>query len=616
MMQGRLSISTRPGQQIAVLKADNTPATLYSDVAGSSTLSSHIVTTNAYGSVVIYCSGAIRLVSVATGTVLRDQLNVIPLDLTPANFSGSSDLDKLQQAISAGSATQAVHLVDDLSVSVGGSTLLNAPDATHIRGDGINTSLSVTETSLSGSSSIIDMNADGLVVENLTVDLNKADSGATTTCILVTPDHNDVVLRGLKVDAHVSLLSGTQDRPVFLVSAANTSVEGLRYDSLTAKNFGRAYTRDNANTSNSKRIKGTFNTYQNAWRTVYTFNAPSGSIEDVLVFGDTFDTHAGTVNNDPSMGSGNNAVGNVGVKGGRIIGCHVSGLFGALWHVEENTDGALALGNTAVMRNASASDGAFEWLSNNVGTGSQITPLHLAAIGNVLRSTDGVGVGHYLQSNGADAAQWSLALGNIYTGFDVGFRAATETRSVLIKNNILRGVTTGLRLTRCSLLADGNLIEASSDPLHVGRGGLLGSVHFANLSSATAAMSSWGVTDGGPQAFTEWTWESELFSVASGTSYIDMGPMPQKMFGRMSVAMSFNGSIWRNIETDVSWDGATFAPATTGSAEVKLYSGAGSIAVLPANNSGNLSIKLTNGGATTAASARLQVRFHSGQMIV
>src|SRR6185369_8201926 len=133
-------------------------------------------------------------------------------------------------------------------------------------------------------------------------------------------------------------------------------------------------------------------------------------------------------------------------------------VYGSLWHVEENTDGAAAVGNTSFMALPLSTRGAIEWLANNV-SGSPVTPQHLASAGNALRSSNGVGKGHYIQSNaGADGAHWSVVSGSVYAGFDIGLQTDTDASSVLMANDVLRGVTNSAKLNRAQLTFDGNMV--------------------------------------------------------------------------------------------------------------------------------------------------------------
>lgn len=491
------------------------------------------------------------------------------------------------------------------------AALFTAAGNTVVSGDGRASAVTDTEQSVAGVSTLFTMQG-SLALSNFALNLAKSSSGGVPTVFLAQPTQNDFSLSGMKIDGGTVLVSGTQDRSVQLVKASPTAgIEGVTIAGNHIENFGRVYTRDNGNTTAHKRVKAFFNVLKKAWRTVYTFNAPGGSIEDVLVIGETFDTHEGVTQADSGIAGNHNAVGLVGVRGGRVIGNHVTGLYGALTHVEENTDVAVVLGNTARMRNASSTDGALESLANNV-SGSTVVPKHQAWVGNVLQSTDGVGKGAYLQSQASgDAMQWSVVANNVLDAFDEAYRSDTDTRSVLVTANVLKGATNAAEMSRASLLFDRNVVQVVSEPIHVTRGGMLGAVHYANLTSETAGITAFGASAGGPLVLTEWTWETGLFAVEAGTTYLDIGPMPTRAYGTFSIVLSFNASIHRHLEVLFEYDGATVTNTT------RITYGSGSITSLaPANNAGNLAITLTNGGATTAASARVQVRFHSGQFIV
>lgn len=537
-----------------------------------------------------------------------------PVDL--AWFSTGTDTAKIQAAITLAGGEEEILLSGDRSTTVNGATMLQTAAKTVLRGNP-QALLTVQEASTTGTSFIVDMGADGLTLADVNIDVTKAQVGLSTM-IFVQPEYDDTTLRNVSIDGNTALVSTVQDRSIQIVKGSTVAgIEGVRIDSSRFEAVARVYTRDNSNTVDHKRIKATFNTHTNAWRTVYTFNAPgvggSGYIDDVLVIGDTFDTHAGIVQGDTAMSGNNNAVGMVGVRGGRVIGCHVAGKFGALWHVEENAFCGVAAANTARMANEASTSGVIEWLANNV-SGSTVVPQYQVAVANALQSTDGVGKGMYLQSQASgDAAQWSIVGFNVFADYDEAYRTDTDARTVLAMGNVLKGATNAAELTRASLLFMHNLVAASAETIHVSRGGLLGPVHYANLSSATAGVTSWGASAAGPIALTEWTWETGLFTIAAGVSNYNIGPMPTRMRGQISLAMSVSAAIFRNMQSLITWDGATLAPASTGASD--FYYGSGSIAMRPVNNGGQLAIEFNNGGADTA-NARLQVRFHSGQFII
>lgn len=610
MIQGRLLVHMAAGRRLYVLKQDGTPATLYTDITGATPAADHMITANERGTATAYCTGQVKLVEVATASIVRDTVDVFPLKLSPVTLgaTGVDDTAYLQSAITVGGET--IELTADTPTFVSAATMLTA-GGTKIQGIGPGIVWTVTEQSATGTSFVVDMTADGLEVKDTELVFAKAQAGVSTT-VFLSPDFDNVVFSGLSIEGNTALASGTQDRSIQIVSASTTNdVAGLRYDSCYGNNIGRVYTRTNANAASQKRIKATFNSWQNTWRTHYTFNAPSGSIEDVLVIGDTFDTHAGVAQSDSGVAGNHNAVGLVGVRGGRVIGNHVSGPYGAVAHIEENTDGAVILGNTARMRNAASTDAVLECLANNIG-GSTVVPKHVAWIANVLQSTDGVGKGAYLQSQASgDALQWGLVTQNIIDGYDEAYRVDTDARSVLVTGNVLKGVTNAAEMTRASLLFDRNVVKVVAEPIHVTRGGMIGAVHYANLDSATGGITAFGASAGGPLVLTEWTWETSLFAIDTGTTYLDIGPMPTRAYGTFSIVLSFNASIHRHLEVLFEYDGATITNTT------RITYGSGSITSLaPANNAGKLAVTLTNGGAATAASARIQVRFHSGQFIV
>lgn len=614
MIQGRLLVHMTAGRRLAVRNADDdSNATLYADVGGLVALGTNIITADNQGTASAYCSGRMKLVEVSTSSVVRGEIDVIPLQCSPVTFGadGVDDTAAVQLAITAAGGIAAIDLTVDTPTQVSGATMLQTAAATDIRGRGENTLLTITEQSATGVSYAFDMGADGLSVSDMSVAVDK-DLVGVSTLILASPEYDDLTLRNLRFDGATALVSGTQDRSIQIVKASTTAaIEGVTIAGNDFENVARVYTRDNANTVAHKRIKAFFNLCKKVWRTAYTFNAPSGSIEDVLVIGDTFDTHEGVVQGDSGIAGNHNAIGFVGVRGGRAIGNHVTGKFGAVLHVEENTDGVAAIGNTARMANPASTDGAMETLANNVG-GSTVVPKHQAWIGNVLQSTDGVGKGLYLQSQASgDATQWSVVANNISDAFDEAYRVDTDARSVLVANNVLKGAVNAAEMTRASLLFNHNLVQVVAEPIHLTRGGMVGAVHYANLSSETGGITAFGASAGGPLVLTEWTWETGLFAIDTGTTYLNIGPMPTRAYGTFSIVLSFNASIHRHLEVLFEYDGATITNTT------RITYGSGAITSLaPANNAGSLAITLTNGGALTAASARIQVRFHSGQFIV
>src|SRR6185369_554941 len=224
-----------------------------------------------------------------------------------------------------------------------GAALFSPAGNTVIAGDGPASVVTDTEASVGGTSTLFTMAEADFTLRDFAIDVAKSSSGGVPTVIFASPGFDDFALSGMRIDGGTVLVAGTQDRSVQVVKAsASVDTEGVVFDRVEATGCARMYTRDNSNTRNHKRIKSKFGVYKNFWRTVFTVNAPNGSVEDVLSFGDTFDTHAGTVNGDSGLAGNNNANGHIGVIGGRVVGDHISGVYGSLWHIEENTDGAAA----------------------------------------------------------------------------------------------------------------------------------------------------------------------------------------------------------------------------------------------------------------------------------
>lgn len=490
------------------------------------------------------------------------------------------------------------------TVPTNASTAITTTQKYELTGLGEQSALTFREDSATGTSEIINFGADNSILRNLKILFTKAQVGVSTA-ILAKPASNNVVLDNLTIDGGVTLASGTQDRSVQLIkSHPSNNTTGVTIKDSDISNVSRVYTRDNADTSVKKGIKALNNRIVHAWRTVFTINAPAGSTEDVLIAGNTFDTHAGTVNSDSGLSGNNNAVGLVGVNGGRVIGNHVSGKYGAVAHIEENTNGAVIGMNTADMANGGSADAAMEVLASNVG-GATVTPQNITHLGNVLKSTDGVGSGFQIQSSvSADGLQWGSYVGNISSGFSAALKTSTDTRSVLITDNVLRGAASGLDLNRASLLARGNVVENSTTPVKVTRGGLMGSVHYVNLSGATAALTAFGSSTAGPLTLTEWTWESDLFEVANGAQYINIGPMPTRIFGRFTIALTgSNGTQHHLAVIETTYDGVTVSNVS------EFTYGAGDITINgPAENGGNFAIQITDATGPTINS-RIQVKF-------
>lgn len=538
------------------------------------------------------------------------KLNALAVVTEPRFGALGSGADETSQ-FAAAAATGVVGLPDDgFQIQTDASTALTFPAGSRVTGLGVKSTLDIEEQSATGTSEVATMTGDGLVMRDLKITFSKAAVGLSTALFLKTR-HDRIHLNRLTIDGRTALVGTVQDRSIQLVkshSAAATDTVIVSESDISG--IARAYTRDNADTDAQKIVKFISNIFRNFWRTALTFNAPNGSIEDVAVIGNTFDTHAGQVAGDTAIAGNNNAVGMVGVLGGRVIGNHLRGTYGALTHVEENTDGLAVVGNTARMANASSSDAVMETLANNV-SGGAVVPVHQAYLGNVLRSTDGVGSGFGIQLGASsDGANWSLYTGNISAGFDDGFKAATSLRSVLVTNNIFRGTTNAIDLSRAALTVKDNLIDNATQPITVARGGLMGSVHYVNMASEAAALTSFGTSSvAAPLSLTEWTWESDLFTLANGAQFIDIGPMPTRMFGMVSIAVTASGE-HRTSVFETSWDGATVSNTS------KLAYGAGDITITgPAENAGAFAIQISDASGPTS-NCRLQVRFHGGVFVI
>jgi hypothetical protein len=590
------------GASVSVTLAGTaTAASLYADKGGQTALPSNTVSTNSDGEFSFYIDAGAYDLTVTVGSAVEVVPGIIVGEGWAYNASAADPLVSRQGF--AGSFVPTGTYTPAFSTA----TLMSVGAKSSISGAGESSILNINGTAVTATKTVFDVTGDSARVNDLAINLDVGAAGAGTTTIFATPSYHDFSLIGTRIDCGTVLNAGTQDRVTQIVKGGTTAgIEGTTLGLNHIENFGRVYTRDNANTAAHKRVKAFFNVLKKAWRTTYTFNAPSGSIEDVLVIGETFDTHEGTVQADSGVSGNHNAVGLVGVRGGRVIGNHITGPYGAIAHIEENTDGAIALGNTARMRNPASTDAALECLANNIG-GSTVTPKHVAWIGNVLQSTDGVGKGAYLQSQASgEALHWGLVSGNVIDGFDEAYRTDTDARSVLVTGNVLKGVTNAAEMTRASLLFDRNVVQVAGEPIHVTRGGMIGMVHYVNLTSETGGITSFGASAGSPLVPTGLTWETGLSTIDTGTTALNLGPMPTRMWGRMFVAMTVNGSIHRHFGSDVKWDGATLTPTTTGAAD--FYYGSGVIDILPINNAGQLAIQTTNAGAAQA-SARIQVLF-------
>lgn len=491
------------------------------------------------------------------------------------------------------------------------STALTFPASSRMTGLGDTSVIDIEEQSATGVSEVTIMEGAGLYLRDMKIKFSKALVGLSTAIFLKTR-YDNIRIHRIKFEGQTSLVATVQDRSIQLIKSHSTgTTSGVIMSECDVSGIARAFTRDNADTNSSSILKFMFNIFRDMWRTVLTFNAPNGSIEDVLVIGNTYDTHAATVEGDTAIAGNNNAVGLVGVKGGRVIGNHSTGTYGALVHIEENTDGVSVVANTALVANASSADAVMETLANNV-SGVAVVPTHVAYGYNVLRSIDGVGSGFGIQSGASsDGTRWSLYNGNISAGFDDAFKSATSLRSVLVTNNVLRGVTNALDLARAGLTIDGNLLDDSPQPITVARGGLMGAVHYVNLASEVAAMTSFGTsTSATPLSLTEWTWESDLFTDVNGAQFINIGPMPTRMFGLVTIAITTSAGEHRTSVFETSYDGATVTNTS------KLAYGAGDITITgPANNAGSFAIAIADATGPTA-NCRIQVKFSGGAFII
>ncbi len=610
------------GVSVLVQDEDGNSATVYSD--NGVTPTANPLTTDAEGEFSFYAADGVYTLTFSGGGAAPKTKEVqlwdyrvngpkVAQDVAGLDFSvatGTTDqTTALNAALAVGKAVQ----LGDGTVTVednnGATTLTTAADSALV-GRGDKTILDLEEQSATGTSEWFTVGAAGFTLQNLKIKFSKVASGLSTALMLKTRASR-IALRRVSIDGQTALAGGVQDRSVQIVKSHNVgSADSVDIVECDITGAARAYTRDNADTNTQKIVKVALSKFRNFWRTTLTFNAPGGYIDDVLVVGNTFDTHAGIVNADSAMADNNNAVGAVGVRGGRVIGNHVAGSYGAVVHIEENTDGLVVIGNTARMANESATDGAMETTANNV-SGVAVVPHHLAHIGNVIQSTDGVGTGFWIQNGvSSDGARWSIYQGNISQGFDDAFKTSTDARSVLIADNVLRGTTNGLDLNRASLLARGNVVANSTVPIVTVRGGLMGSVHFVNLTSATGGVTAFGSTTAGRLALTEWTWETDLFTVSNGAQFIDIGPMPTRIFGFFTIALTSGGADNRTAVFETSYDGATVTNTS------KLAFGAGDITINgPAVNGGNFAIQITDASGPTS-NCRLQVRFHGGAFVI
>ena len=490
-----------------------------------------------------------------------------------------------------------------------GETARTTSVETSIEGSGPSSVLNHNATAAAGTSWLFKMGTPGLYLRKLKLLFSKSLAGVTNE-LGINQDDSDVVLDNLTIDGQNTLAGSTQNKSSQLVQAgSNTNKKDLILSNSKLDNMSYAYIRTNANTTAFSTIKVMYNRFTSFWRTILAFNAPNGTIDDVLVIGNTFKDHAGIINNDTSMGGVNNSVGLVGTRGARVIGNHNAGSGGALVHVEENTVGAVIALNTAYMANPTASDGAIETLANNV-SGTMYSPEDMIILGNWLKSSNNVGAGIDLQNpNSADTMRYGNVSYNVSTDFAVAARINSQTRSVLVTNNVLRGSGTGFQFTRPSLLYANNVVVNTTTPITGSRGGLLGSVHYVNESTANAGMTAFGTAGAGPLILTEWTWESDLYSTISGTNNLDLGPVPTRFYGTLVVSINAGGSKYRAAVYEVTYDGTTFTNT------LKQSFGTGTITITGfANNAGQLALQYSDSVITP--SVRTQVKFCNGYFVI
>lgn len=547
----------------------------------------------------------------ATNLTIQDKLRkvVSVTDFGAVGDGGTDDTAALQNALTDGQ-----RIIDEGTYigETASSALITTTGSSLFNGNGASSVLNIEEQNATGVSTAIVTGADNFVLRDTNVNFSKAAVGVSAANLIDTRNNN-IQLDNVIANGQTTLVSGAADRTVRMVRANETnSTENVTVFNSQGNNLSYGFIKDNPTATTQKSVKYLFNRFKNAWRTVLAFNSPNGAIQDVAAIGNTFDTNAGAVNGDPGAATLNNAIGLVGVIGGRVIGNHVTGKFGAVAHVEENSDCNVVLGNTAYMANPLAADGAIEILSNN-NSGTTVTPLHLNISHNVLRSTDEVGHGIYFQTGAsADSAQWSAVLGNIVQGFDTAFRFITgNLRSTLVAHNVFRGTTNGAQLNRASLLFKDNVIENCTAPIVAVRGGLVGGVFYVNESSATGGLTAFGSSTTGPLSLTEWTWETSLFNTVNGTQYLDIGPMPTRIYGFFTISINQAATVHRLAVIETSYDGVTVTNTS------KLSFGSGTITIAgPSNHGGKFAIQFSDAAASGSTNARLQVRFHNGAFVI
>lgn len=444
---------------------------------------------------------------------------------------------------------------------------------------------------------------DNFKAENINFSFDASGENVIGSAIKDGLTFSNVVFDGGTTDDGV-----TKDRTVHFIQSPTGDIfnEGLTLSNyeITGVTFG--ILKDNTALSQQERIKVSFGYCHDNYAVPILFNSPAtgSSMNDILSIGNSFKDNLG-----PSVGGFGHFMSCAGhVDNFRIIANYAGGSGYEIWRAEEGAANGVVSLNTAEIGDRHG----IEIIGSNVG-GVDRTPERLAITSNALKGKGLAGtrgIHCVFDGSGIDPLYSSVVSGNILSNWESGIRTGDGSNSNVIMGNVVKDSGVGIQARKPNLGAKDNVLVDCTSGVDADAPGAFGEVHFRSDTDDKPYIAN--PSSGLEAAICNWTWESNIFSIPSGTSTVPIMPLGGMMVGRITAFLFSPSQGYELSVFDVDWDGATLSLTTVR----EKSSGGVLIAGTQATDANSdFNIQLFN-SLGSAAEGRLQLKFEGVQLFV
>jgi parallel beta-helix repeat protein len=432
-------------------------------------------------------AAGVRFTQAGTGAVQRTVQSKLQDVVSVKDFGAvgdgvANDLAAIQAAITAAGGKTLYFPPGTYLVNLPSGGALATPAAnTTIAGDSrSNTFLDIRTTSTTYLNAF-GISADNVVFRDLKIGFTLQATQLATLFIFsgITSGFSLIDCELLSSNSAANLTH--QSYMLNLPSASTSGVSDVTIRGCLIHNWHYTLLKTNPSQSVDRRWKIVENRFYDNETSHWSPNSPSGTHDDVLIQGNTFESLYGTGTGLVHM------VGLASVTNCRIIGNAFKGLSaGEAIHAEEDSDNLVITDNVieiGELTNQTVWGDAIRLLDNSIG-GTNKNPTRVVVTGNTIKRTGskgGAGIALQYDATGIEPVDLSIVSSNVIEGFAVGIEIGTDVFTSRVAENIIKNCTQGIYVPNNSgLTINGNTFVDCTEGVE--GTGIIGQCHFINTT--------------------------------------------------------------------------------------------------------------------------------------